>query len=590
MCFRLFCLVLLSWLQCLPQNLCLAQSVSDRDRAEQVFQSGKFLEAAQLYSKSVENESERYRLMADCYCKAGNYQRALELYKEQSALSPQADLSARAENLNGQAVCNVLMARYPAAKKLCTSALDLLRSASGNEAWVSRTTAHLAYIEYVTQKYAAAAEGFREAQRIAEGLNDSSFDALQYKQKIALASAGAYYHLKDFARAAEQFERMRQLETKMYGPTDLQTGWAMLALSDVYDKLGREKESRAMYQRSVYAFRKYNRDRLIAEWSAKLGSDSKDLADKIDARIFGKAAMPDALQSTEQPLFASFKAAPLSHEPCSEYVKPFTDAPGRAWVNPTADFKGIVICVHGLSLQHSTYDALARKLADKGYVSIAFDLRGFGTYQQALGAEHIDFDGCMQDLHCVVSAIKHDHPDKPIFMLGESMGGAIAVQFASEYPELCNGLIASVPAGKRFKGKATAVKVALKFVSHRNRPFNIGSDVINQATDREQVKAAWINDPMTRTDFSPVELVKFQHMINRNLEYARKLKNTPVIVFQGVGDKLVKPQATYEIFQAIASKDKELIMVGNAEHLIFEEGQFTPSVLQGLIGWMDAHV
>ncbi|MBX9691394.1 MAG: alpha/beta hydrolase, partial [Cyanobacteria bacterium] len=71
--------------------------------------------------------------------------------------------------------------------------------------------------------------------------------------------------------------------------------------------------------------------------------------------------------------------------------------------------------------------------------------------------------------------------------------------------------------------------------------------------------------------------------------YAKQIETTPVIIFQGVADTLVKPEATYDLFRAIAYKDKSFVMVGNAEHLIFEEGCFTPAVLKGLVAWMESH-
>jgi alpha-beta hydrolase superfamily lysophospholipase len=79
-------------------------------------------------------------------------------------------------------------------------------------------------------------------------------------------------------------------------------------------------------------------------------------------------------------------------------------------------------------------------------------------------------------------------------------------------------------------------------------------------------------------------------MCNRNIHYAKQIDATPVIIFQGVSDMLVKPKATYDLFGAIKVKDKSFVMVGNAEHLIFEEGCFTPAVLKGLVAWMESHL
>src|SRR5262249_8876748 len=150
---------------------------------------------------------------------------------------------------------------------------------------------------------------------------------------------------------------------------------------------------------------------------------------------------------------------------------------------------------HGLSLQHSSYDAFARQLADVGLCTVAFDMRGFGAYRQSFGADKIDFDGCMSDLKMLVRSIRADNPGVPLFILGESMVGAIALQFAAQNPQLVDGLVASVPAGKRFKAKTQAVKVAFHYLENKNRPLDIGTDVINQATHDPRVKQEWASDP-----------------------------------------------------------------------------------------------
>jgi lysophospholipase len=195
----------------------------------------------------------------------------------------------------------------------------------------------------------------------------------------------------------------------------------------------------------------------------------------------------------------------------------------------------------------------------------------------------------MRDLQLVIGAIRADNPGKPLFLLGESMGGAIALQFAAQNPCLIDGLISSVPAGKRFNQKRTSLKVALHYIENKNRTLDIGSDVIPRATKDPSLKELWASDPKTRSTLSPRELIAFQSMMNRNLEFAKQLNKTPVIIFQGVADGLVKPEATYDLFRAVTCKDKSLVMVGNAEHLIFEEGCFTPSVLMGLVAWMESH-
>ncbi|MGH9550969.1 MAG: alpha/beta fold hydrolase, partial [Terriglobales bacterium] len=565
-------------------------------KAEAFYQAEQFDKAVPLYEKLVAETTDNMqkimamRLLGDCILRESDCDKALAVFEDQAKLIPDADWKLQMMNLNDRAVCKAISGDYGGAQKLVTKAIGIVDSEKAADNWLhSKALAHRGYLLYMESKYADAANWLDQANALSDNVTDDSLRTLEYKQKIAFGAAGTHYHLKQFDAAAKYFNRMLDLDRTLFGNTDLQSGWARLALSDVYEKMGKATESKTMYAGAIYIFRKFNRDRIVAEYAkSHPRSDSKESSARITQYVFGKAQVPSGLDDTANPRLANAGQMVLNHEPTGLYVKPFTDAPGRVWLNPDVPMKGIVNCIHGLSLDHSAYASLGQALSDKGYVTIAFDMRGFGTYQQALGADSLDFKGCMDDLYSVFSAIRHDNPDTPVFVLGESMGGAIAVQFAALHPNLVDGLIASVPAGKRYKQKRQTLKVAVKFIENRHKAFDIGTDVINQATDDPHLRKEWADDPMTRCNMSPIELLHFQKLLNQNIESAKKVQ-VPTIIFQGFGDKLVKPQATYNLFQAITIKDKVLIVVGSAEHLIFEDDQFSPEIIHGLVGWLDEH-
>ena len=58
---------------------------------------------------------------------------------------------------------------------------------------------------------------------------------------------------------------------------------------------------------------------------------------------------------------------------------------------------------------------------------------------------------------------------------------------------------------------------------------------------------------------------------------------------QGLKDKLVKPQGTYDLFAAVKSDDKTMMIIGDAEHLIFETDNQNVVVLDSLCSWIDKH-
>lgn len=573
------------------------------EQAEPLYSASNYKGALPIYEEAAKtalhehiDDANRVRCLqylADCLARLNQPDQALAYYERIAGLLRADDIENRIENLSHQALCLGQKNDYLKAESLTHAAEKLalgIPKSTDQACYMARLKAQLGYFEYVQAKYPTAIKLFEEADKLCEESGRTDVRTILLREKMAFAQAGSYYHLKKFAEAYTQFERTYEYCAQLYGKTDLQTGWAMMAMSDVGSRLDKDDEAREWFRKAMYVFRKFNADRIVREYVTKETDPAKaaKIRERIMTAVFGESKPLDA-QDAQPPMVAESNIVFNTHDPRSMYARPLTDAPGRVWMNPLITPRGLVIAIHGLSLQHSSYDALAKILADKGYCTVAFDLRGFGTYQQALGAEQLDFDGCLSDLRHMIGSIRADHPTTPLYVLGESMGGAVALHFAAQNPALLDGLIAAVPASKRFKQGKQTLKVAVHYLGNKHRPFDIGTDVINQATKDPALKEAWGGDSKTRGTISAKELIAFQLMCNRNLANAKVIKETPVIMFQGMQDGLIKPDATYDLYRAVSAKDKTLWMAGDAEHLIFEEGCFTPTIVEALVAWMDTH-
>ncbi|MBI4534335.1 MAG: alpha/beta fold hydrolase [Candidatus Melainabacteria bacterium] len=264
--------------------------------------------------------------------------------------------------------------------------------------------------------------------------------------------------------------------------------------------------------------------------------------------------------------------------------------PCLAWVDSDVQPKAVLLCVHGLGLYNGTYEPFGLRMAKLGIATYAIDMRGFGSWMEAKGREKVDFDACMADVKSVLKVIHRAHPGLPVFLLGESMGGAIALQAAALYPELISGLISSVPSGDRFQQNRTSLKVALHLLANPNKPFDVGTQVVRQATQKPELREAWSKDPLARMNISAKELLQFQKFMNQNHKHAKKIQTSPVLIVQGCKDKLVRPEGTVELYNQLATPDRQLVLVPTAEHLIFEENQFNDDVVNMVSKWIDAHL
>jgi acylglycerol lipase len=266
------------------------------------------------------------------------------------------------------------------------------------------------------------------------------------------------------------------------------------------------------------------------------------------------------------------------------------EVPCRAWVPHTLP-KVVLLCVHGLGLNSASFEQFGRHMSKLGVAVFAVDVRGFGTWIELEGREQLDFVACLQDVEKALTLLHKAYPRVPVYLLGESMGGAIALRVTADHPELVDGLISAVPSGDRFHKTRNELQVAMRMVTGRmGKPMEVGSRMINSATDDPAVRERWKGDPLNRMALSPKELMQFQRFMNENHDVAEKIDQKPVLIVAGFKDKLVKPQGTIDLFNELTTPDKMLLIVGNGEHLIFEENQMTDQVSAILLGWLTSHV
>ncbi len=403
------------------------------------------------------------------------------------------------------------------------------------------------------------------------------------------------HRLNDPDTAAYYSDEAMTLTKEIFGGGNVNYGWSLMHRSENLSRLGKIKESEEAFRHAIYLFRKCNMDRIMQEEGIKDAYKAESDVEKEEKRkriwrlVFGttnEKAMPEDLAENVVDPVVRFCDGEYG---LPESINVHKEAPGYVWVNPRRDAAAILVCVHGLGLHHRNFDSFAKEMVKQGIVVIAFDVRGFGSYLSSQGQEKLDLKNCVSDLKHVVDEIRDDYRDKPLFMLGESMGGAIALRFAALSPGTVDGIICSVPAGKRYKAGTTALTVALHYVTEPNRPFAIGNKVVEQSTSKEQDRERWKNDPSSRLELTPKELLEFQKFMNENSSYAKKINHTPVLLFQGDEDRLVKKSGTYDLFEALGTKSKTLVIIGGAEHLIFEAPVFKDDITSGVVGWMESH-
>lgn len=114
---------------------------------------------------------------------------------------------------------------------------------------------------------------------------------------------------------------------------------------------------------------------------------------------------------------------------------------------PAGTAKALVIGVHAFGDFRSAFEEIGPALARRGYLVHAFDQRGFGD---TLG--HGRWHGwrrLTRDLHQVIEALRPARGE-PVYLLGESLGGGVALVAAARFrPPGVAGVILVEPAVRR---------------------------------------------------------------------------------------------------------------------------------------------
>ncbi len=272
-------------------------------------------------------------------------------------------------------------------------------------------------------------------------------------------------------------------------------------------------------------------------------------------------------------------------------------APIVSWLPADGKPRLVLFCIHGFSLHKGCFAAFGKEMAKDGIATYAIDMRGFGEWKDEK-AQHteLDFDGCLADIKATLQQIHKNHPGLPVVILGESMGGGIALRATALYPDLVSGLISSVPARDRFGFSGSEAVVGVKagirtiFGGYSKPMDNVASAAVQKISAKEDVRSEWKNDPLMRTNFSPKEFIQLDSFQADNLPAAAMVKNTPVLFIQGTNDKLIRPAGTWKLFERLATPNRQMVLSHNAEHLIFEEGQFRPEDLNFVLTWLDRNI
>ncbi|MCA9369111.1 MAG: alpha/beta fold hydrolase [Pseudomonadales bacterium] len=203
-----------------------------------------------------------------------------------------------------------------------------------------------------------------------------------------------------------------------------------------------------------------------------------------------------------------------------------------------------VLFLHGFKgyKEEATYTDLAQRFLEHGIASVCFDASGFGDSEGTLEDDY-RFSNYIDDTEAVFTwLLKQDFADtNKLGVVGQSMGGAQTILFASNHPEL---------------------KIAISI----SPPDKIGTDDALGAVKDQWKNMGYLQEMSSR--YGKEIKIPYVYLEDAmQYDFAKLAANVqcPLVVVLGEKDDIVLPTQTERVFNA-AKEPKILLRFENMDH------------------------
>lgn len=265
------------------------------------------------------------------------------------------------------------------------------------------------------------------------------------------------------------------------------------------------------------------------------------------------------------------------------------------WLPANQSPKALIFMCHGYAMECSiTMNSTGIRLAKAGFAVYGIDYEGHGK-SDGLSGLVMNFDLVIDDCtqHFTTISEKPENRNKMRYLMGESMGGAVALLLHRKKPQYYDGAILVAPMCKiaeEMKPNPMVIGV-LSALSKVIPTWRVvpGPDVIDLAFKvpkvREEVRAnryCYKGKPRLRTAY---ELLRVSTQIENSLHEV----SLPFLVLHGEEDQVTDKAVSKQLYDVAASTDKTIKLYPEMWHglLYGEPKENLDIVFSDIINWIE---
>ncbi len=259
----------------------------------------------------------------------------------------------------------------------------------------------------------------------------------------------------------------------------------------------------------------------------------------------------------------------------------------RMW-SPAGAPLAVVVVHHGICEHGERYTNTVRALVDAGYVVYAHDARGHGKSE----GRRSTFDRFAQlpiDLDSFLTQIVHPTYQIPTFLLGYSLGGAVAIAHALRHQDgLAGAVVIGSALGRgagvsRIQTDMAAILSALvpRCPLIRLPPEDMTSDA--------EVLRSYEADPLIHHGRLDARFVGEMTKATRRLPREFHRLRLPLLLIHGADDITASPEGSRGLHEGAGSSDNTLIVYPGRRHdVLHEPGHL--QVMADIVAWLGARL
>lgn len=244
-----------------------------------------------------------------------------------------------------------------------------------------------------------------------------------------------------------------------------------------------------------------------------------------------------------------------------------------------------ILLIHGMSEHSGRHIETEQALLQADFSVVRFDLRGAG--HSGGRRQWIErFDDYVDDVGAVYRWICRELEPRPLFLLGHSLGGAIAISFLQYYQKAFAGCILSAPAFS-LGGAINPLTVAIgKQVVKLFPTLRVAGNSDKSAISKNpQVVKAFLEDPLCCHTNTLSQGKAVLDQLPKLTGIAQQL-TLPILILHGSHDKIVRLEGSFELLQSFKSPDKTLHILPGAYHEPHHDIE-SSDYFQSIIFWLN---